>query len=262
MLRTSRQAACVAVFSVFLGLMACGGGGGGGDGDGGGGTTTTTTTVPPGGTTTTTPGSTPTTTTTTTAVAQNPNCPDNSYSRSDYSFLYALNASQLSGHTIRWASVPVGVSAPEYPTALNAFNQWSGASGGRISFSPGSSIKVAKVVTQAYCGLASIWYNSAGRITRTDIEIAADQTNCSGGVNTVLAHEAGHALGFLGHTSSGLMHPSQGTSISGQEARFATMLYSFPPGTDINPCLTTRRRSGGYSRFDARGRRSYNFVIR
>jgi hypothetical protein len=256
----THRVAFIAVLVLIL--TACGGGGGGSDDDGGGGATTTTT--PPGGgttsTTTTIPGSGPTSTTTTTARQANPSCPNNSYSRSDYSFLYALNAGQLSGHTIRWASVPVGVSAPEYPSALAAFGRWAGASGGRVSFSGGSNITVRKTSTSSWCGLASVSWNSAGRITLARIQIAADQSRCSGGVYDTIAHEAGHAIGFLGHTSGGLMNPFGGTSISGQESTFASMLYSFPPGTDINPCLSTRSRSG-YSRYDPRGRRTYSITI-
>lgn len=251
---------------LVVDLFACGGGGGGGSDDSGGGTNTTTSTT---STTTTTQsggggGATTTTTTrsstTTTLPSSFDQCPNSSWSAADYAFLYSLNATQLSGHTIRWASVPVGFSAPEYPGATAAFGRWTGASGGRVSFSSGGNITVRSRSTTAWCGITYVWWNSAGRIQQARVEIAVDQSRCSGEVDDTLAHEAGHAIGFLGHASGGLMNPYGGQPISGRESTFMTMLYSLAPGTDIKSCLGGKRRSG-YSRYDPRGRRTYSMTI-
>ena len=187
---------------------------------------------------------------------------DGGFSASDYQFLYTYNASRLSGHTIRWPSIPISVSAGAFPNAATAFNRWSTASGGRVrfNFGGGSNITMAYRSTSAYCGLTTIRWNSAGAIIDADILIARNQSGCSGGEADTIAHEAGHAIGFLGHDASGLMNPFGGQPISDQEARFMGLLYSLAPGTDISQRLgKSPSNSAAYSKT---GNRVYTLTIR
>ncbi|MCF8032243.1 MAG: hypothetical protein K9K66_03260 [Desulfarculaceae bacterium] len=185
---------------------------------------------------------------------------EDGFTSSDYQILYTYNASQLGGHTIRWARVPIGVSAGAFPDAPAAFNRWNSASGGKVSFNySGSSISVAYRTTTAYCGLTTLRWNSAGQIIDADIIIARNQGGCAGGESDTLAHEAGHAIGFLGHDAEGLMNPFGGQPISDQESRFMTLLYSLAPGTDINGKLGKSRSSSQI--YNKSGNKVYTFTI-
>jgi len=183
------------------------------------------------------------------------------FTSADYQLVYTYNAVHLDGHTIRWGSVPISVSAGSFPDAPAAFNRWNTASGGRVSFTfgTGSSITVNYRTTSSWCGLTTIRWSSAGYILDADILIARDQSRCSGGESDTLAHEAGHAIGFLGHDSSGLMNPYGGQPISDDESRFMSLLYSLAPGTDINGNLgKSRTGSAAYSKS---GNRVYTLTI-
>lgn len=185
---------------------------------------------------------------------------DSGFTQADYQFLYTYNASRLSGHTIRWASVPIGVSASAFADARTAFNRWASASGGAVSFNfAGSNIPVSWSSSTSWCGLTTISWSSAGRILSARISIARSQSGCSGGVADTLAHEAGHAIGFLGHDASGLMNPFGGEPISDQEARFMKLLYSLAPGTDITGELGKSRSSSGT--YDKSGSKVHTLTI-
>jgi hypothetical protein len=168
---------------------------------------------------------------------------DDGFSSADYQLVYTYNAVHLDGHTIRWENVPISVSAGDFPDASTAFNRWRTASGGRVSFNfgAGSNITVSYRSTSSWCGLTTISWNSAGRIIYANILIARNQSGCAGGESDTLAHEAGHAIGFLGHDSSGLMNPYGGQPISDEESRFMSLLYSLAPGTDISGNLGKAR---------------------
>ena len=185
---------------------------------------------------------------------------DSGFTKADYQFLYTYNAVHLSGHTIRWASVPIGVSAGAFADARTAFNRWTSASGGAVSFNfGGSNIPVSWSSSTSWCGLTTISWSSAGRIVSARISIARSQSGCSGGVADTLAHEAGHAIGFLGHDASGLMNPFGGEPISDQEAKFMKLLYSLAPGTDITGELGKSRSSSGT--YDKSGSRIHTMTI-
>ncbi|MCB2225133.1 MAG: hypothetical protein KQH53_00530 [Desulfarculaceae bacterium] len=183
------------------------------------------------------------------------------FSSQDYQFLYTYNASRLSGHTIRWANLPISVSAGAFPSAPAAFNRWNSASGGRVrfSFGSGSNITVSYRSTSSWCGLTTVRWNSAGQITDAEVYIARDQSSCSGGEADTLAHEAGHAIGFLGHDGEGLMNPFGGQPISDQESRFMSLLYSLGPGTDITGDLGKSRVTSGT--YDKSGNKTYTLTI-
>ncbi|MBU1156752.1 MAG: hypothetical protein KJ921_12920 [Proteobacteria bacterium] len=185
---------------------------------------------------------------------------DSGFTKADYQFLYTYNAVHLSGHTIRWASVPIGVSAGAFADARTAFNRWTTASGGAVSFNfGGSNIPVSWSSSTSWCGLTTISWSSAGRIVSARISIARSQAGCSGGVADTLAHEAGHAIGFLGHDASGLMNPFGGQDISDQEARFMKLLYSLAPGTDITGDMGKSRSSSGT--YDKNGSKIHTMTI-
>ncbi len=185
---------------------------------------------------------------------------DSGFTKADYQFLYTYNASRLDGHTIRWPNVPIGVSAGGFADAQAAFNRWTSASGGAVSFNfGGSNIRVSWSNSSSWCGLTTINWNSSGRITSADVSIARSQSGCAGGVADTLAHEAGHAVGFLGHDASGLMNPFGGEPISDQEARFMKLLYSLAPGTDISSYLAKARSTS--STYDKSGSRTHTLTI-
>lgn len=185
---------------------------------------------------------------------------DSGFTKADYQFLYTYNASHLSGHTIRWANVPIGVSAGAFADAQAAFNRWASASGGAVSFNfGGNNITASWTSSTSWCGLTTINWSSAGRITSANISIARSQSGCAGGASDTLAHEAGHALGFLGHDASGLMNPFGGEPISDQEGRFMKLLYSLAPGTDISGNLGKARSTSGT--YDKSGSRMHTMTI-
>ncbi|RJX30458.1 MAG: hypothetical protein C4525_12825 [Desulfarculus sp.] len=183
------------------------------------------------------------------------------FSTADYQFLYTYNAVLLSGHTIRWANVPIAVSFSVDGTQA-AFNRWNSASSGAVSFSFGTSgnITVDWTDSNSYCGVTFLTWSSNGRMTSARVLIARNQAGCAGGADDTLAHEAGHAIGFIGHDSSGLMNPFGGQAISTQEARFMRLLYSLAPGTDINGFLKLQTKQS-QSKYDASGQRSYSMTI-
>ena len=182
------------------------------------------------------------------------------FTKADYQFLYTYNAVQLDGHTIRWPSLPIGVSGGGVPGVPAAFNRWNSATGGAVGFNfAGNGITVAYSTSTSWCGVTTINWNSAGRITSARVSVARDQTGRLGGLPDTLTHEAGHALGFLGHDASGLMNPEGGEPISDQESRFMRLLYSLAPGTDINSNLAKSRASG--AAYDKSGTRIHSMTI-
>ncbi len=186
---------------------------------------------------------------------------DGGFSQADYSLLYQLNAIQLSGHTIRWASLPIRVTSSVEGTPAD-YNRWNTATGGAVSFSfgAGGSVTVGWSNSTAWCGVTSISWTSSGTFTSARVLIARNQSGCSGGASNTNTHEAGHVVGFLGHTSSGMMAPTGGPNITDAESRFVRLLYSLAPGTDITGNLRVRE-GNGKNTFDASGSRRYSMTI-
>jgi hypothetical protein len=186
---------------------------------------------------------------------------DGGFSQADYQLLYSLNAVQLSGHTIRWASLPIRVTSSVGGTPAD-YNRWNTATNGAVSFTfgAGGSVTVSWSSSTVWCGVTSINWSSSGTFTSARVQIARDQTGCSGGASNTNTHEAGHVIGFLGHTSSGMMAPTGGPNITDAESRFVRLLYSMAPGSDISGHLRIREGSG-QNQYDASGRRRYSMTI-
>jgi hypothetical protein len=161
-------------------------------------------------------------------------------SSADYNYLNLHNAQYLDGHTIRWLGT-INVFTNNIPGAEAAFNRW-GLSFNFINYEPGEGVTLAYTSSEAYCGVSYIYYYTSGRLFRVNILIARNQQNCAGGLDNTLAHEAGHAVGYLGHSSDGgLMDPTGGSGVITTAVRnMVSLLYSMAPGTDINPFISRK----------------------
>ncbi|MBA4393692.1 MAG: hypothetical protein C0407_09090, partial [Desulfobacca sp.] len=135
-------------------------------------------------------------------------------SSSDYRFLYDHNANVLNGHTVRWDSNTIKVYTAGISGAEAAINRWAGP----VSFTfvgspPSDGIVFSWTSSGNFCGVASTYYLNSGKITQSLVAIHTNQNGCQGGLDNTLTHEAGHALGFFGHTADGgLMDPDGGNS--------------------------------------------------
>ena len=182
----------------------------------------------------------------------------------DYDYLYRMNAIELGGHTIRWPNNIISVSSGGVAGVAAAFNQWASASGGAVGFvftGGGANVKMRYGSTGG-CGVTYISFNSAGLITKVSMVIERSQASCDGGLAATVTHEAGHAIGFMGHDTTGIMHPYQAGPITSQQGEMIRLLYSMPPGTDITGKLRGAKVAGRSSKYDSRGKRVYHLVIR
>ena len=169
---------------------------------------------------------------------------------SDFRFLYDHNANLLGGYTVRWETNTVKVYTAGIPGAEAALNRWnSTANFVFVGSPPSDGISFSVINSSTYCGVTNTYYLNSGKITQAVVQIAADQSNCRGGLANTLAHETAHALGFFGHTADGgLMDPDGGNgSITSPVRNFFSLLYSHPYGWNIAPFLpSTKLPSGLY----------------
>ena len=174
---------------------------------------------------------------------------------SDYRFLYEHNAKELDGHTIRWGTNTINVYTGSIPGAQTAVNRWAGPVNFNFVGSPPSDgITFRLTDSSSFCGVTNTFFFNSGRISRAEVSINANQDRCRGGLDNTLTHETAHALGFFGHTSDGtLMDPDGGNgSITSSLRNFMSLLYSHPPGFDVNPFLSLQRKLGA-SRYQPNG---------
>lgn len=177
-------------------------------------------------------------------------------SNSDFQFLYDHNAQQLDGHTIRWDPNTIKVFTAGIPGAEAAVNRWAGPVNFVFVGSPPSDgISFSLAGSSSFCGVTNTFYFNSGKIVRAEVSINANQQFCRGGLDNTLTHETAHALGFFGHTADGtLMDPDGGNgNITGTLRNFMSLLYSQPPGRDINPFLSLQRKAPDRGRFQPNG---------
>ncbi len=181
----------------------------------------------------------------------------------DYQYLYAMNAFELGGHTIRWPSNVISVSPGDVPGVAESFNRWSTATGGAVSFvytGGGANVSV-HYGSSGGCGVTHVAFTGAGVISSVAVTIEPNQAYCDGGLSATVSHEAGHAIGFLGHDTTGMMHPFRAGPITSQQANMIRLLYSLPPGTDITGRMRTKVAYRA-NKYNASGGRIYHLVIR
>ena len=153
-------------------------------------------------------------------------------------FLFQHNASINNGVLTRWPTLPITVDTGRLPNAEAEFNRWRDATGGAVTFvfigdAAGIKVRLGGEADPDTCAETVVFFTAAGSITRADITLSpiSGTPAC---VET-MTHEAGHSIGFLGHTSDGgLMDPDGGNGqITGQVADMIRTLYSNPPGTVV-----------------------------
>jgi hypothetical protein len=166
----------------------------------------------------------------------------------DTGLLLELNAGANDGHTVRWVRLPVpvftnGIAQPDEVAS------WTAATGGTVTFTfvdkqPAHGISFRAGGGSDVCGLTTVEYEN-GHINSADVQIVVDLFRTRHCVGTI-AHETGHAIGFLGHTADGgLMDPDGGNGgITPSDIAFVRSLYSFPPNSFVAGTEWLRGRIG------------------
>jgi hypothetical protein len=167
--------------------------------------------------------------------------------RTDYQFLYDHNAFELNGFTVRWESNTIKVFTANIAGAETAVNRWAGPVNFTFVGSPPADGITFSMINPGggICGQTTTTFLNSGKITKAQIQIVSDQTNCRGGLANTLAHEAGHALGFFGHSIDGGLMDSDGgnSNITTQVKNFMSLLYSQSFGWNITPFLSAKIKS-------------------
>jgi len=139
------------------------------------------------------------------------------------------------------------VNAGDIPGAEGQFNRWRDVTGGAVTFSfvtSGGGVQVREGEEDPdICAVTVVFFTTAGAIVRAEVTLAPIWN--TGACMDTIAHEAGHAIGFLGHTSDGgLMDPDGGNGeITGQVADMIKTLYAYPPGTMVKAAQVAKRAS-------------------
>ncbi len=151
-----------------------------------------------------------------------------------------LNAFENDNRTIRFKDMPIKVYVDGPSSWKDDVKKWEEWSGGAIRFEfvnsdPEVGIRLKNGIQQPLvCGVTyePKWDN--GEIRKADIEM--DLTSYTPLCKQTVAHEAGHALGILGHTKNGgLMDGDGGDGKMRDEVKeMMRILYSNPPNTSVD----------------------------
>lgn len=167
--------------------------------------------------------------------------------RGDYQYLYDHNANLLGGRTTRWESTTIQVSGA-VGSWREAVDRWSAVTNVNlvhVNSTPADGLGfeiVGYVALDDACGRASrSYWSSSGTWASCKIKIHPDVKKLGCIEDWTMTHEVGHCLGFRGHSDdNGIMRAGSwgGTgTITDKTRAFINLLYSLPPGTDINSKL-------------------------
>jgi len=165
--------------------------------------------------------------------------------------LFALNAVQNDGRTVRWPTLPIPVFLGDVG-AEDELTEWTRASEGRVTFAfvgspPGAGITFQRArLSLDICGTTNIVFDN-NRFIFASVRVNGQIFRGPGCVRTV-THEGGHAIGLLNHTADGGLMDTDGGNgeITGDVAAVVRDLYSLEPGTPV-ALAESRRGSGGRS---------------
>ena len=154
----------------------------------------------------------------------------------------------MGGRTVRWKSTTIQVSGA-VGSWRQAVDRWSNATNVNlvhVDSTPAIGLGIEIVgytdLSDDACGSAggSYWSHSGERATcKVKMNSKIDNMNCI--EDWTMTHEVGHCLGFRGHSDDGgIMNKSSKAGsgkITDKTRAFINLLYSLPPGTDINSKL-------------------------
>lgn len=190
--------------------------------------------------------------------------PTASASTQELAFLFQHNARFLDGHTIRWAGLPVQVHTAGASGAEAEVQSWTGATGGAVSFAfvgspPGEGVAFkTNAAGTDVCAVTVVNFDSGGRIRSATVSLSPifATPQC---VRT-FAHETGHAIGFLDHTSDGGLMDADGGNgeFTTPVTNMIRLLYSLAPGTPVASGLAPR---GVVFRYRPEGTTMYRIEI-
>lgn len=162
-----------------------------------------------------------------------------SASPQELAFLFEHNARFNNGLTVRWPVLPIQVHTAGVNGAEGEVQSWTGATGSAVSFAfvgspPAEGITFKPNAAGGdICGVTVVNFDSGGRIRSATVALSPifNTPRC---VRTV-AHETGHAIGFLDHTAEGGLMDAEGGNgeITAPVANMIRLLYSLPPGTAV-----------------------------
>ena len=186
-----------------------------------------------------------------------------------YSYLNKHNAYALGGYTIRWKSKTIQVSGAK-GAWKNAVKRWPTVRFRFVGSPPsrGKGIEILGYVNSGWtgntCGYASWSFWGDGRLATCKIKMNPSASCKSRPLEqNIMTHEIGHCIGIFKHTTDhGVMDAIVGNStFTSPVRRMITLLYSLPPGTNINSKLSrsaaTKQRSNS-DKYDPTGVKLYS----
>jgi hypothetical protein len=175
-------------------------------------------------------------------------------SYSSYSDLYTYNASSLDGRTIRWET-PIRVYTNLAIDAQRLVSRWGLSfvfDNSPITTPPANAISMfpSNTLSTNTVALTRTSYYTSGKIYMAVIYLNTYYLPLPplAEYYDTVTHEAGHAIGFFGHTSDGgLMDATTAGSseITSTVRNVISLLYSLPIGTNVSAKLGFKTRPGG-----------------